>query len=42
MEVEVNEEKMEALREKLGALIAAQLQDSREALITELLTIPTV
>lgn len=42
MEVEVDGEKMELLREKLGGLIAAQLQDSREALVTELLTIPTV
>lgn len=42
MEVEVTEEKMELLREKLGGLIAAQLRDSREALIMELLTIPTI
>lgn len=42
MEVEVDERKMELLRDKLGGLIAEQLRDSREALIVELLSLETV
>jgi hypothetical protein len=42
MEVEVDEDKMQLLRDKLGGLIAEQLRDSTEALVAELLTLPTV
>lgn len=39
MEVEINEDKIQLLRDKLGGLIAEQLRDSREALVAELLTV---